>query len=113
MPVLPIPGEIALDLASGSTDASGSADLTDHIGTTLNASLHTRRRYRVICTCSASITWSFKVGAVATRMATKQSATGTSAVFSGVDGPWPYAELAWSGNGTAAAVYIDVHVEQG
>lgn len=110
-PVAPHPGDTLLDLAGGATDAASSVDLNRASAVERTTSLHSRRRYRIYCTCAASVTWNFNVGAVTGRRATKATATGTSAVFVGDDGPFDFAEIAWSGNSTNAAIYVDVHVE--
>lgn len=72
----------------------------------LPARLDRYGKYFIVCTCAASLTWVLK-GGVAARLGTVETKTGTAVVFAG-DGGWPAGELAWSGNGGADDVYIDV-----
>lgn len=95
---------ITLDAKSGNTGTTGEYIVTE---------VNRRRNWKVVCTCSASLTWVVKKGAISTRMATSATSTGTEAIFKGDDGPWPNdsgggLEVSWSGNSGAAAVYIDV-----
>lgn len=112
MPTPTRPGDVSTDLASGSTAASGSVDLNLNGATPRPTSLVAQRRYRIFCSCAGSITWNLNVGAVTGRRPTKESKSGTSAVFVGDDGPFEFATLAWSGNSGSDPVYIDVHTEK-
>lgn len=90
-----------LDIENGATGATGNNDLSAWMGS--------RATYKILCTCAASITWVLKRGMTAAR-SDSDSQVGTSILFVGNEGPWDYADISWSGNGTGAAVYIDVIV---
>ena len=90
------------NLTTASVAASGSVSLTQ---------LTDYRRYKIVCKCTAALTWTLSAGVVATRLATIGTAAATSYVVQGDDGPWPFATIAWSGNAGGAAVYIDMVVD--
>ena len=97
-----LPYQPYTDLASASTDASGSVPIT-HV--------ENYRKYKLVCTCAAAITWTLSAGVVTGRQSTLGSATDTSYIVKGDDGPWPYMTISWSGNAGGAAVYIDIIVD--
>lgn len=103
---MPIPTQLTLDAALGGTtrtDASGSVTI---------AGLDSRTRYTIGVACSgASASFTFDVSFDGSNWVKKSAAATPStagAVFSGDDGPFPYARVSWTGN--THTVRIDAQV---
>lgn len=92
------------------TDASGSVSLAGASSDSAPARLDRYQEYRIICRCAGGATFTLSGSLVAGRSAVLDTKTGAAVYFSGTDGGFVEAALAWSGNSANDPVYIDVSV---